>query len=59
MALMKEAEEDGIPHTRSLMLEYPDDPIARKEYSEFMLGSDLLMAPIFEEGSTARDVYLP
>lgn len=26
---------------------------------EFLLGDDLLVAPVLEEGATSRDVYLP
>lgn len=46
--LMKEAEETGVPPMRSLMLEYPEDETAKKVTDQFMLGSNLLMAPIFD-----------
>jgi len=59
MKLMKEAHEDGIPPVRSLMLEFPEDKEGKKIYDQFMLGSDLMMAPIFEKGSDKRKVYLP
>jgi len=32
MGLMKEAHATGVPITRSLMMEYPDDGVARKIY---------------------------
>lgn len=44
--LMFEAEKDGVPPIRSLMLEYPEDKAARKIKDQFMLGTELLMAPI-------------
>ena len=49
-SLMLEASTDGIPIVRSLMMNYPGDPIARSITSQFMLGDHILMAPIFEEG---------
>ena len=27
--------------------------------SEFLLGNDLMVAPILEEGATSRDIYIP
>jgi alpha-D-xyloside xylohydrolase len=43
---MMEAAEKGIPIVRSFFLEYPYDNIARGIKDSFMLGSDLIMAPI-------------
>jgi len=57
--LMKEAEEKGSPFTRSLMMHFPDDPHARRSDSEFMLGENILVAPIFLKDAVERDVYLP
>ena len=59
MSLMEEASRLGSPFTRPLMLHFPDDAVARKENSEFMLGENILVAPVFEEGAKTRDVYLP
>lgn len=59
MDLMREAEKEGSPFTRSLMLHFPDDARARRENSEFMLGENILVAPVFLKGASARDVYLP
>lgn len=56
---MKEAEEKGSPFTRSLMMHFPDDTRARRENSEFMLGENILVAPVFLTGAVERDVYLP
>ena len=42
----------------ALLLEYPDDPGAWLVEDEYMFGSNLLVAPMLEEGS-GRDVYLP
>ena len=57
--LMKESSENGTPFTRALMLHFPHDARARRENSEFMLGENILCAPVFREGETSRDVYLP
>ena len=56
---MKESQKKGSPFTRALMLHYPNDSKARSTNNEFMLGENILMAPVFEEGATSRDVYLP
>ena len=57
--LMVESSENGTPFTRSLMLHFPHDARARRENSEFMLGENILCAPIFKKKATKRDVYLP
>lgn len=59
MKLMEEAYQTGIPITRSLMLEYPDDTTARKIDDQFMLGSDIMVAPILEDRQVRRNVYFP
>ena len=56
---MLEASTTGIPIVRSLMMNFPDDPIARKVTDEFMLGDHILMAPIFEESQQFINIYLP
>ena len=48
----------GLPLVRTLFLEYPEDPGAWLVEDAYMLGSDLLVAPLFEE-TTGRAVYLP
>jgi len=59
MALMKEAHEDGVPPVRSLLMEFPEDKEGKKLSDQFMLGPDILAAPIFKKGGDKRDVYLP
>ncbi|MBM3271391.1 MAG: hypothetical protein FJZ01_27460 [Candidatus Sericytochromatia bacterium] len=58
-AVVREATETGMPAMRPLFLEFPDDPAARAVEDQYMLGPYLLVAPVFAEGATARDVYLP
>jgi alpha-D-xyloside xylohydrolase len=48
----------GYPMMRALFFEYPDDPGSWLVDDEYMLGSDLLVAPMIEEGAD-RNVYLP
>jgi alpha-D-xyloside xylohydrolase len=52
------SSEAGHPMIRALFFEFPDDPTSWLVEDEYLLGSDLLVAPLFEE-STKRDVYLP
>lgn len=57
--VMREMETTGIPAMRPLFLEYPEDPQTWGLDNEFLFGTDLLIAPVLEEGATARGVYLP
>lgn len=59
MQLWQEAQTTGIPPTRGLWLHYPDDKRARAEDQEWLLGPDVLVAPVIEQGATTREVYLP
>jgi alpha-glucosidase/alpha-D-xyloside xylohydrolase len=54
-----EARHTGLPLMRALWLHYPDDVRARAIGSQFLWGRDLLVAPVFSKGATAREVYLP
>lgn len=57
-AQAKVCTEKGWPMMRALLLEYPDDPGAWLVEDEYMLGNNLLVAPMLEEG-TSRNVYVP
>ncbi|PWG63644.1 TIM-barrel domain-containing protein [Bifidobacterium callitrichidarum] len=57
--LFNEAHETGHPLMRGLFYEFPEDSAAADIADEYMLGSDLLVAPVVEEGARVRDVYLP
>ncbi|WP_052573849.1 TIM-barrel domain-containing protein [Haloferula sp. BvORR071] len=54
-----EARDKGLPFMRALWLHYPEDQKARGIGNEYLWGRDLLVAPVFEKGATAREVYLP
>ena len=44
---------------RAMLLDHQDDAAALKLWDQYMLGRDLLVAPVIEEGVKARDIYLP
>ncbi|GAB1600231.1 myogenesis-regulating glycosidase-like [Argonauta hians] len=57
--LMKHAEVTGAPIIRPIWWIAPEDPFALKIDCEFLVGDNLLVAPILDAGSTSRDIYLP
>jgi alpha-glucosidase len=59
LALAETAAQSSMPILRHLMLEFPDDPRSREISNQFMLGSNLLVAPVVTEGATTKTVYLP
>jgi alpha-D-xyloside xylohydrolase len=42
----EEAHRDGVPMMRPMVLEFPDDPTAAYLDRQYMLGPDLLVAPV-------------
>ncbi|ANY18609.1 Alpha-xylosidase [Tsuneonella dongtanensis] len=58
-ALSDEAAQTGLPLQRPLFLEYPDDPALFAVRDQYLYGSDLMVAPVVEEGARARQVVLP
>ena len=57
--LFVEHRECGAPLMRPMAWHYPDDPIGSQLDDQFMLGPDLLVAPILGRGKDRRAVYLP
>ena len=57
--LWQEGRRTGIPVTRPLWLAYPGDRRARAQDQQWMLGHDVLVAPVVEQGATSRRVYFP
>ena len=53
------ATETGAPVQRPLVFDYQYDLTVRDIDDEFLLGPDLLIAPVLAAGTTARQVYLP
>ena len=58
-SLAYEAAQSGAPIMRALVYEFQDDPAVWDESGEFLLGRDLLAAPVLEEGARTRRVTLP
>jgi len=56
---LEEAHRTGVPLFRPLMLNYQDDPNTYNLDDEFMIGADLLVAPIIKADVVSRLVYLP
>jgi len=57
--LMAEAQETGVPVVRHPLLHYTDDPQAWALTQQFMLGSELMVAPVIHEGAVEVELYLP
>lgn len=57
MTLMKEMEKTGLPIVRSLMLEFDQTNLLIDD--QFMLGSELMMAPILKRDTYKRKVFFP
>ena len=56
---LEEAHRTGVPLFRPLLLNYQDDPSTYSLDDQFMIGEDLLLAPIVKPDVTRRMVYLP
>ena len=59
ISLGKSAMLTGYPLVRPMWWAAPDDPHTHTIDTQFMIGDDLVVAPIVEQGATSRDVYLP
>ena len=58
VAIAKRAAKDGEPMMRSLEYVYPGHGYA-KILDEFLMGKDLLVAPVVEKGAKTRKVVIP
>ena len=52
------AHLDGVPVMRAMVVEFPDDPACTHLDRQYMLGPDLLVAPVFREDGVV-DYYVP
>jgi alpha-glucosidase len=57
--LFKEASVTGVPVMRPLVLEYPGDQHTFNLSDQFMIGSNVIVAPILKPDTYHRVVYLP
>ncbi|MHB1684423.1 MAG: glycoside hydrolase family 31 protein [Bacilli bacterium] len=58
-SLFYEHRMTGLPVMRALALEFPDDRNTRDLCDSFLLGRNLLVAPIYRPDGGVRSVYLP
>ncbi len=56
-----EAYRTGVPVTRGMVLEFPNDPVAhgRLTQYQFMNGEWLLVAPVYKDEAKRDSIYLP
>lgn len=57
--LFYKGEKTGLPVMRPLVLHYENDPETYNLNGEFLVGENLLVAPVLEQGATKKMVYLP
>ena len=59
--LCNEAYQTAVPAVRGLVLEYPNDPVTWGNATkyEFLLGKDLLVAPVYKSEAKRDSIYLP
>ncbi len=57
-AQAKKCTQTGLPMMRALFIEFPNDPGSWLIDNEYLFGSDILVAPLFDD-EKERDVYLP
>lgn len=57
-AATKETIERGTPVMRPLFYHYEEEA-AYTEKTEYLLGRDILVAPVYKEGAVTRECYLP
>lgn len=53
-----ENASEGMPMIRPLFYHY-EEPECFDEQTEYMLGSDMIVAPVYKEGAESRSVFLP
>jgi alpha-glucosidase len=58
-ACFEAASRDAVPIIRPTFYNFPDDSICLNDCDDFMLGQNLLVAPVVEQGARTREVYLP
>lgn len=57
--LFREHERSGAPVMRPLWYEFPSDKQTYLIADQYMVGSDILVAPVVKEGMRTRGIYLP
>jgi alpha-glucosidase len=57
--LFERAASHHEPIIRPTFFDFPEDPQCLEDSDDFMLGPDLLVAPVVEAGQRERRVWLP
>jgi alpha-glucosidase (family GH31 glycosyl hydrolase) len=55
----REAAVNGTPLVRALILENQNDPKTYDAFCEYLLGKEILIAPLWSDTTFYRDIYLP
>ena len=58
-ALARNVTVDGVPTMRPLWYEFPADAACYDVDDQFLLGPDILVAPVTQQGATSRSVVFP
>ena len=58
-ALARNVSAEGVPTMRPLWYGFPDDPAAYDVNDQYLLGPELLVAPVTVQGATSRSVVFP
>ena len=54
-----QSTQSGLPLLRPMALEYPGEPHIDQVDDQYLLGEDLLVAPVFQAGARSRWIYFP
>jgi alpha-glucosidase (family GH31 glycosyl hydrolase) len=54
-----QTHKTGLPLVRALVLEYQNDPNTYSVYGQYLLGKELLIAPLWSDTTFSRKIYLP
>jgi alpha-glucosidase len=57
--LFWESKDNGMPVMRPLVMHYEQDEKVREINDQFLFGSNILVAPVVNQGQRNRSVYLP
>ncbi len=57
--LFREGTVTGLPIIRPLVVHYQDDINTYELNDQFLVGENILVAPVLQQGQLARQVYLP
>jgi len=51
--------QTGLPLVRALVLEYQYDPKTYTAYCQYLMGKDIMIAPLWSDKAFSRELYLP